>query len=381
MEHKARSELVQLIQDALRLGGAPIEMRVRRLASFLRNSDPELAEEIAPLVSPTRALREVPQTLQAPLDSDSRQSLVAYRYPVQFSEIPVYGHEVQASLDRLLLERRAADRLLNSGLVPTRSVLLSGPPGVGKTLAAQWLARELDLPLLTLDLATVMSSYLGKTGSNVRSVLLHAQEQPCVLLLDEFDSIAKRRNDDLDLGELKRLVTVLLQAIDEWPHTSLLVAATNHPELLDAAVWRRFDMTVQCQLPSLAERQQFLVQADIEDYLASVIAAETEGASLAVLSRMVKGARKAELLGLSSFETALLDSLVGIENRDAGIAPQKGKRKSVAQEVEILKGHYEGCSSREIAEAVNSSHTHVNRVVKRVKGAADGGSKLTHRSR
>src|SRR2546427_8279310 len=99
-----------------------------------------------------------------------------------------------------------------------------------------------------------MSSYLGKTGANVRAVLSHAQEQPCVLLLDEFDAIAKRRDDDSDVGELKRLVTVILQTIDDWQPTSLLVAATNHSDLLDPAVWRRFDVTLQFDLPNHKQR-------------------------------------------------------------------------------------------------------------------------------
>ncbi|KOO11114.1 AAA family ATPase, partial [Vibrio xuii] len=140
---------------------------------------------------------------------------------------------------QVLLEREYNDALLSEGLQPTKSIIFQGPPGVGKTLSARWLANQLDLPLLTLDLATVMSSFLGKTGSNVRAVLEHAMSFPCVLLLDEFDAIAKRRDDDRELGELKRLVTVLLQTIDEWPATSLLIAATNHGELLDPAIWRR----------------------------------------------------------------------------------------------------------------------------------------------
>src|SRR3546814_12962186 len=94
-------------------------------------------------------------------------------------------------------------------------LLFCGQPGVGKTLAAHWMAQELKLPLLTLNLATVMSSFLGKTGNNVRAVFDHAISRPCVLLLDEFDAIATRRHDDTAVGELKRLVTVLLTRTEE----------------------------------------------------------------------------------------------------------------------------------------------------------------------
>ena len=97
---------------------------------------------------------------------------------------------------------------------PTRSALFTGPPGVGKTLAAKWMARELGQPLAILDLSAVMSSFLGRTGSNVRAVLDFARDRRCILLLDEFDAVAKRRDDTSEIGELKRLVTVLLQEID-----------------------------------------------------------------------------------------------------------------------------------------------------------------------
>jgi hypothetical protein len=92
-----------------------------------------------------------------------------------------------------------------------------------------------------LDLIVVMSSYLGKTGNNLRSALDHAKANEAILLLDEIDAIAKRRSDESDVGELKRLVTVMLQEVDDWPDTDLLLAATNHPELVDPALWRRFD--------------------------------------------------------------------------------------------------------------------------------------------
>ena len=132
---------------------------------------------------------------------------------------------------------------------PTRSAIFVGPPGVGKTLTAHWLAAQLKVPLYVLDLTAVMSNLLGKSGANLRAAIDFAKREPCVLLLDEIDAIAKRRSDDADVGELKRLVTVILQEVDEWPASGLLLAATNHPELIDPALWRRFDLLVQFQTP------------------------------------------------------------------------------------------------------------------------------------
>ena len=141
------------------------------------------------------------------------------------------------------------------GLSPTRSAIFVGPPGVGKTLTARWLASQLGVPLYVLDLTAVMSSLLGRSGTNLRAALDFAKRSPCVLLLDEIDAIAKRRSDDTDIGELKRLVTVILQEVDEWPATGLLLAATNHAELIDPALWRRFDLVItskrrKCRLSS-----------------------------------------------------------------------------------------------------------------------------------
>jgi SpoVK/Ycf46/Vps4 family AAA+-type ATPase len=159
-------------------------------------------------------------------------------------------------LDQIVTERRKKEALHRAGLAPTKSALFTGPPGVGKSLAARWVARQLDLPLVVLDLSAVMSSFLGRTGNNLRYVLDYAKTSECVLLLDEFDCVAKRRDDLQEVGELKRLVTVLLQEIDDWPPTKLLLAATNHGELLDPAAWRRFEMLIEFPLPNEAEIRQ-----------------------------------------------------------------------------------------------------------------------------
>ena len=163
------------------------------------------------------------------------------------TDAPLLSGDVEDSLGQLIAERRQSDRLQAMGLTPTRSAIFVGPPGVGKTLTARWLAAQLKVPLYVLDLTAVMSSLLGKSGTNLRAAIDFAKREPCVLLLDEIDAIAKRRSDDSDVGELKRLVTVILQEVDEWPASSVLLAATNHPELIDPALWRRFDLSSPVQ--------------------------------------------------------------------------------------------------------------------------------------
>ncbi len=242
----------QLARLALTARPQDVQLHIRRMAKKLQGEKPELSAQLFELLRevPTRSspLRKF-ATQDVPVDLDSRQQLVRVEQGVTLDVEPVYSPVVERALGQLVAERRARDELEKQGLAPSKSALFTGPPGVGKTLAARWLARELELPLLTLDLSAVMSSFLGRTGNNLRFVLDYAKSFECVLLLDEFDAIAKRRDDDAEVGELKRLVTVLLQEVDDWPPAGLLIAATNHPNLLDPAVWRRFELVVEFPLP------------------------------------------------------------------------------------------------------------------------------------
>ena len=236
------------------LAGRPqdVALLVRKYARRHRESSPELAEQLMALLrkTPTRTnpMRRI-EPGGLPLDADSKLPLIRILEAPVLEAEPVYGERTWQSLRQVVRERERPERLAEAGVDPTRTVLFTGPPGVGKTLAAKWIARELGRPLAILDLSAVMSSFLGRTGSNLRAVLDFARDHDCVLLLDELDAVAKRRGDTTEIGELKRLVTVLLQEIDEWPASGLLLAATNHADLLDPAVWRRFEIIVEFPLP------------------------------------------------------------------------------------------------------------------------------------
>lgn len=150
----------------------------------------------------------------------------------------------------LIEEQQRADVLRAHGLEPRHRLLLTGPPGNGKTSLAESLAYELALPLFVVRYDAIITSYLGDTATRLRRMFDFVRTEPCVLFFDEFDAIGKERGDTHETGEIKRVVTTLLLQLDDLPSYCVLVGATNHPELLDRATWRRFEIKLDLPRPS-----------------------------------------------------------------------------------------------------------------------------------
>lgn len=302
-------DFVHLARVALSGRTQDVQAYLHRIAKR-RGLNKEITAELIDLLrkNPTRAspLRKGVE-MALPTDTDSRFQLLRVEEAPYLQMEPVYSEQVQSILSRLIDERQNLGALLEAGLEPTRTVLFTGPPGVGKTLGARWVARELGLPLMILDLSAVMSSYLGRTGTNLRHVLDYAKSIDCVLLLDELDAIAKRRDDSGEIGELKRLVTVLLQQLDDWPSSGLLIAATNHSDLLDPAVWRRFEQPVDFGLPEEAGIRVFLeglfkeVAPDVSGWV-DILALSLGGRSYSDIEREIMIARRSAALNGKGLE-------------------------------------------------------------------------------
>lgn len=224
----------------------------------------------------------------------------------------------RALFDRVMREFRKGDLLKAHGLPVVSKLLFVGPPGCGKTLTAEVFAKQLGLPMITARFDVLVSSYLGETSSNLRRVFDFARSTPTVLFLDEFDAVARSRSDDSEHGELRRVVNSLLQLIDRHTGAGFIIAATNHEEQLDSAVWRRFDEVVFFDEPKDKEIRA-TIRLKLKNFPASFdvlkIAPKLKGFTYAEIERVCQNAIKAALLsGNKALSESMLDEAVMIEN-------------------------------------------------------------------
>lgn len=156
---------------------------------------------------------------------------------------------IKHAINQLIEEQQRADLLRAHGLEPRHRILFVGPPGTGKTSLAEAIAEAVAVPLFVVRYESIIGSYLGETAARLKRVFDYARTTPCVLFFDEFDAIGKERGDIHETGEIKRVVTSLLMQVDDLPSYTIIAGATNHPELLDRASWRRFQLRLSLPLP------------------------------------------------------------------------------------------------------------------------------------
>jgi SpoVK/Ycf46/Vps4 family AAA+-type ATPase len=252
-----------------------------------------------------------------PVDKERGLPLLELKEPVRGLDDVILSDINRETIKRILKEYNREEILRSWGMRPVDRVLFCGPPGCGKTVSAEAVAFELNRPLCIIRLDSVVSSYLGETSANLRKVFDFIQSSPVVALFDEFDALGKERADVAEHGELKRVVNTFLQMLDGFSGQSLIIAATNHENILDSAIWRRFEEVLAFEYPTVAQikgllsiklrgvRRQFEYTKQITDLFKNTSHADIER----ILKRAIKDMllNGEEFLKLMHIQDALLN--------------------------------------------------------------------------
>lgn len=283
-----------------------LSLAMQVAAREARSGHTNVAAELRKLIDQARQQRGLaprPSTalpLRPPQPQGELGTLLSVSYPsVQLRDM-VLPQSVEDRLDRIIKEHVQQERLRSHGLSPRRKILLVGPPGSGKTMTAHALAATLHLPLMTILLEGVITRFMGDTAAKLRLVFDAMANTRGIYLFDEFDAIGARRTSGNDVGEIRRVLNSFLQFLEQDDSASLVIAATNHPELLDPALFRRFDDVVEYQLPDTTVTVR-LLQARLAPFLEGAVdweqlAGAAQGLSQSEIARAAEDAAKTALL-------------------------------------------------------------------------------------
>jgi MoxR-like ATPase len=274
-------EYFRIIQTMCRIGlgggGPAFRFQVERLAKALRGEGKKKeadaleellrSQESEQLLKPSRVIQSAsaafagevltPRT-SPPADKETAAALAEIHFPPEEADPPILDDSLSAAVERLIEEWAHVDKLTQMGAAPPRTCMLFGKPGTGKTKLGYYIGDRLGMPIILARLDGLISSFLGTTARNIGALFDFANRYRCILLLDEFDALAKLRDDPQEVGEIKRVVNTLLQNVDKRTAQGFTIAITNHESLLDPAVWRRFEVRIRIPLPAELEREQIL---------------------------------------------------------------------------------------------------------------------------
>lgn len=260
----------------------------------------KLAEELRELIDAAKTRRHAPALEGSPIPiirpKGELASLLSVSYPLRRLSDMVLGAPVLDSLQQVLKEQRHLSKLRSHGLHPRRKLLLVGPSGTGKTMTAAALAGELGIPLFVVRLDALITKFMGETAAKLRQVFDAVASTRGVYLFDEFDAIGSQRGLANDVGEIRRILNSFLLMIEQDESSSVIVAATNHPDILDEALFRRFDDVVQYYVPS-SDEVKALLRMRLANYLKfskalAELAGVATGLSHAEIARAVSDAIK-----------------------------------------------------------------------------------------
>jgi SpoVK/Ycf46/Vps4 family AAA+-type ATPase len=287
-EDSFKKALLDLANDEENKGNLSLSQSIKSTYT-LKKQNRSVFSTSSPMAEMTFSAQNV---LSTPKDKDSTLELIEVLEPKVGLDDVALPEKTLESLRQIIEEQKKAEDLMEKGVEPTNRILFCGPPGCGKTLTANTLAGEIGIPIAYVKLDGLVSSYLGQTGTNIRKIFEFVKNKRIMLFLDEFDAIAKKRDDAHELGELKRVVTTLLQNMDAMPANVFLVAATNHHHLLDPAIWRRFNMSILLDLPDDKQREKIIsrfMQETLADY-------QVKMKTLIVLTKNMSGAQVCNFL-------------------------------------------------------------------------------------
>jgi SpoVK/Ycf46/Vps4 family AAA+-type ATPase len=290
-----------------------------------RQGHGKVAQEIRELIEQAKTRASAVERRTGPValvqPKGELASLLSAHYPDTTLSDMVLSTELEFRLKRILIEQKQRSRLQAYNLSPRRKILLVGPPGSGKTMTAAALAGELQLPLLTAMYSSLMGKFMGETATRLKLIFDAMSLTRGVYFFDEFDAIGSQRNNVNDVGEIRRILNSFLLFIENDKSDSLIIAATNHPNLLDEAIFRRFDDVIEYKLPT-AKMIQHLLQVrfsvfDIQWDDWSEILNVAQGLSLAEVTRAAdEAAKQAVLSGTEIISEKILISAI-LERQDA----------------------------------------------------------------
>lgn len=363
-EQQFSEALNTLIKDEEKKGNIPTAMRFRKAYDQNQKKKSEGSVSDHAVGSSAVFFSSASQTV-APRDKDSLLELYEIVYSeTTFDEVVLPGNQ-KTIIQQFVDEQNNAANLKKHNIPAANRLLLCGPPGCGKTMTAYAIGNALNLPIAYVRLDGLVSSYLGQTSTNLRKVFDSVKNQRIILFLDEFDAIAKKRDDTNELGELKRVVTTLLQNFDNLPSNVILIAATNHEHLLDPAIWRRFNFTITLDLPALEQRKA-LIQNGLSKY---DINAKIDIGAIAKVTEGMSGALIEELM-LAAAKRFLIEGTLKTADVTAILIQQKTKYSDNNEEsmkviCEMLD---RGVSLRAAASALGISHSTLEYQVKKFRG-------------
>jgi SpoVK/Ycf46/Vps4 family AAA+-type ATPase len=246
--------LVELVQSA----GSGDQQAFRKIAETLIQEEKGkghrvLADRLTKALRPSVVSMEYIATSKKPFLNGQHKDLFYELTPEKTLDDLVLPDLIRNQIKELAEEQHRSELLHAHNLNARNRLLLAGPPGNGKTSLAEALSYELMYPLIVVRYETLVGSYLGETSNRLKNLLDYAKTQRCVLFFDEFETLGKERGDTHETGEIKRVVSSLLLQIDDLPDYVVVVAASNHPELLDRAVWRRFQLRIELPSPSRSQ--------------------------------------------------------------------------------------------------------------------------------